>query len=53
MPPMRNRTRISSFEFNVALYEPQVIEAQSLLETVHELATLVERIVAAIAPRLQ
>jgi hypothetical protein len=41
------------FRFNVALYEPQVIEAQSLLETVHELTTLVEGIVAALTPRLK
>jgi hypothetical protein len=40
------------FRFNVAFYEPQIIVAQSLRETVHELTTLVERIVAALAPRL-
>jgi hypothetical protein len=41
------------FRFNVALYEPEIIEAQSLLEKIHELTTLVERIVAALTPRLQ
>jgi hypothetical protein len=41
------------FRFDVALYEPQVIEAQSLLETIQELTTLVEGIVTALTPRLQ
>ena len=41
------------FVFNAALYEPQVIKAQSLLETVHELTTLVEGIVTALTPRLK
>jgi predicted glycosyltransferase len=39
--------------FNVALYEPEVIKAQSLLETVLQFTALVERIVAALTPRLQ
>ncbi len=41
------------FRFSVALYEPQIIEAQSLLETIHELTTLVEGIVAALTPHLK
>ena len=41
------------FRFDVALYEPQIIEAQSLLETVHQLTTLVESIIAALTPRLK
>jgi hypothetical protein len=40
------------FRFSVALYEPEIIKAQSLLETVHELAALVEGIVTALTPRL-
>jgi hypothetical protein len=41
------------FRFDVALYEPEVIKAQSLLKTVHEFTTLVERIVSTLTPRLQ
>lgn len=41
------------FRFNVALYEPQIIKAQSLLKTVHQLTTLVEDIVTALTPRLK
>lgn len=40
------------FQFNVELHEPQ-IEAQSILETLHQLAALVEGIVAALTPRLK
>ena len=41
------------FRFNVALYEPQIVEAQSILETLHQLTTLVEGIVTALIPRLK
>ncbi len=41
------------FRFNVALYEPQIVEAQSILETLHQLTTVVEGIVAALTPRLR
>lgn len=41
------------FRFNVALYEPQIIEAQSILETLHQLTALVEGIVTALIPRLR
>jgi hypothetical protein len=41
------------FRFSVALYEPQIIEAQSLVETMHQLTTLVEGIVTALTPRLK
>ena len=42
-----------SFRFNVALYEPKIVEAQSLLEMLHQLTTLVEGIVTALTPRLR
>src|SRR5271165_29768 len=41
------------FRFNVALYEPKIVEAQSLLETLHQLTALVEGIVTALTPRLR
>ena len=41
------------FGFNVALNEPGIIEGAPLLETLHQLKTLVERIVAALATRLK
>ena len=41
------------FRFDVALYEPQIVEAQSILETLHQLTTLVEGIVVALTPRLK
>ena len=41
------------FQFNVALHEPQIVEAQSILETLDQLAALVEGIVAALTPRLK
>ena len=41
------------FRFSVALYEPQIVEAQSLLDTVHQLTALVEGIVGALTPRLK
>jgi hypothetical protein len=41
------------FRFNVALSEPEIIEAASLLETLHQLTTLVEGIVSALTPRLK
>ena len=40
------------FRFDVALSEPGIIEAQSLLETLHKMTNLVEGIVAALASRL-
>jgi hypothetical protein len=41
------------FRFNVAIREPEIIEAQSLVETLHQLTALVEGIVTALTPRLQ
>lgn len=41
------------FRFNVALHEPQIIESQSILESVHQLAALVESIVTVLTPRLK
>lgn len=41
------------FQFDVALHEPQIVEAQSILETLDQLAALVEGIVAALTPRLK
>jgi hypothetical protein len=41
------------FTFSVALYEPEIIQAQSILETIHQMTTLVEGIVTALTPRLQ
>ena len=41
------------FRFDVALDESEVIEAQSLLETLHQLTALVEGIVSALKPRLK
>jgi hypothetical protein len=38
--------------FNVALYEPEILEAQSILETLHQMTALVEGIVTALTPRL-
>lgn len=40
------------FRFNVALAEPEITEAESLLETVHQQTALVEGIVTALTPRL-
>ncbi len=40
------------FQFSVALSEPGITEGKALLETVHQLTTLVEGIVGALAPRL-
>jgi len=40
------------FRFNVALNEPGIIEGKPLLETVHQLTTLVEGIVMALTPRM-
>jgi hypothetical protein len=40
------------FGLNVALYEPDVLKAKALLETVQELARQVEGIVTALIPRL-
>jgi hypothetical protein len=41
------------FRFDIALNEPPIIEAQSILETLHEFTTLVEGIIAALTPRLK
>ena len=41
------------FRFNVALYEPQIVEAQSILELLHQLTALVEGVVVALTPRLK
>lgn len=41
------------FRFNVALYEPEIVKAQSILETLHQLTALVEGIVSALTPRLR
>ena len=41
------------FRFTVAINEPGVIEGKPLLETLHQLATLVEGIVTALTPRLK
>jgi hypothetical protein len=41
------------FRFSVALFEPQIVEAQSLLETVHRLSALVEGIVTSLTPLLK
>ncbi|HEY4579569.1 MAG TPA: hypothetical protein VIG89_00920 [Candidatus Acidoferrales bacterium] len=41
------------FRFNVALSEPEIIEAQSLLEMVHQMSNLVEGIVSSFAARLK
>ena len=41
------------FRFNVALNEPGIVEGKPLLETLHQLAALVEGIVVALAHRLR
>jgi hypothetical protein len=41
------------FRFEVALNEPGIAEGKPLLETVHQLTTLVEGIVTALTPRLK
>lgn len=41
------------FRFDVALCQPQVIEAKSVSEALHQLMTLVEGIVVALTPRLR
>ncbi len=41
------------FRFAVALHEPGVVDGKPILETLHQLTTLVEGIVAALAPRLK
>jgi hypothetical protein len=40
------------FRFEVAINEPGIVEGKALLETVHQLTTLVEGIVIALTPRL-
>lgn len=40
------------FSFGIALDEPGIIKSQSLLETLHQLSTLVEGIIASLTPRL-
>ncbi len=40
------------FRFSVALSEPGIIEGKALIETIHQLTTLVEGIVGALTPRL-
>ena len=41
------------FRFDVALYEPQIVEAQSILEALHQLTALVESIVATLVLRFR
>lgn len=41
------------FRFDVALYEPQIVKAQSILETLHQLTALVEDIVSVLTPLLK
>jgi hypothetical protein len=41
------------FRFNVALSEPQIIEAQSLIETLHQMANLVDGIITALESKLR
>lgn len=41
------------FRFDVALNEPEIVESQSLLETLHQLATLVRGILSAFTPTLR
>jgi len=41
------------FRFNVALYEPNIVEAQSLIETLHSLTAHVEDVVKTLSPRLK
>jgi hypothetical protein len=40
------------FRFEVALSEPQIVEAKSLLELLIELSGTVEGVIAAVAPEL-
>lgn len=41
------------FRFDIAISEPGICESKSILETLHQLTTLVEGIVTAITPRLR
>jgi hypothetical protein len=41
------------FRFDVALSEPGIVEGKPLVETLHQLTTLVESIVTALAPLLK
>ncbi len=41
------------FRFNVALSEPQIIEAGSLLETIHQMTNVVEGIISSLTPLLK
>jgi hypothetical protein len=41
------------FRFNVAINEPGIVESKSILETLHQLMTLVEGIVTTLTPRLR
>lgn len=41
------------FRFDVAISEPQVLEAKSLIETLHQMANLVEGIVSTLEPKLR
>jgi hypothetical protein len=41
------------FRFDVAISEPGIVESKSLLQTLHQLTTLVEGIVAALIPLLK
>ena|SRR6185295_3135399 len=41
------------FRFDIAISEPQVLEAQSLFETLHQMANLVEGIIAALESKLR
>jgi len=51
--PVAEVNQKMQFRFSVALYEPQISEAQSLVETLHQLVALVESIIAALKPRLK
>ena len=52
-PPDEKPNPEQKFTFSVAISEPGVIEGKPLLETLHQLTTLVEGIVTALTPRLR
>ena len=41
------------FRFDIAISEPQILEAQSLIETLNQMANLVEGIIATLEPKLR
>jgi hypothetical protein len=41
------------FRFDVAISEPQILEAKSLIETLHQMANLVEGIIRTLEPKLR